>query len=331
MGSSGACARNGTSYTASMRFAAPASAASGSPSCRATSPGSRLFASNSCRIAALDSCACGPGSQTTSSASRPRIAAHVEVATTATPEGISTTFRTPGTVSERAPSYRCSVPPKTSHRATTATTVSGGRVSMPNRARPTTFSGVSSRGTLVPMKRKSLGSLRRGSSGIGRRAAASASAPYSSRRLVGTCKTAPFSARQADGSIPQRAAAAATNISRAVAPALRRRSHEPRTLLLPPVVMLPYSGAASACSTRIRDQSASSSSATSMTMAVRAPCPSSERATVIVTVPSVSMRSQMFGLNAAVSTGSSARRSLANGKRMASTNPPVAAPTTSMN
>ena len=50
----------------------------------------------------------------------------------------------------------------------------------------------------------------------------------------------PFSARQLDGSTFHDCAAAAISIIRAVAPALRSRSHSDQVLVLPPVICMPY-------------------------------------------------------------------------------------------
>src|SRR5215470_7566537 len=91
-----------------------------------------------------------------------------------------------------------------------------------------------------------------------------------------------FSVRQSAASAFQVSAAAAISIARAAAPALRIGSQWPRTAVDPPVAWIPKIGltkalSTPACSTRTRDQSASSSSAISMGMAVCTPCPISER------------------------------------------------------
>src|SRR3972149_8256680 len=94
-------------------------------------------------------------------------------------------------------------------------------------------------------------------------------------------------------------AAAVFSISRPVAPAVLRFCHDPRTLQLPPVDWLPYFfGCASACTTEILDQSASSSSATIIDIEVQTPWPISERATEIITDPSVPILIQPLGANA---------------------------------
>ncbi len=118
------------------------------------------------------------------------------------------------------------------------------------------------------MRVKSFGSLRRGFSGTGSFAADAASSPKPARRPEAAWTTEPFSARQDPGSTPHRAAAAPTSISRAAAPALRSGSQDCRTLDEPPVLIRPYFGLASACTTRTSFQSASSSSATSTAMPV---------------------------------------------------------------
>ena len=71
IGSIVAWARKGASYTASSLDPALASAASASPSCRATAPGCSARCANSCAMLALETLAFGPSSHETSSASRP--------------------------------------------------------------------------------------------------------------------------------------------------------------------------------------------------------------------------------------------------------------------
>ena len=67
-------------------------------------------------------------------------------------------------------------------------------------------------------------------------------------------------------------------------------SHVVFTLALPPVVWSPKSVLAPACSMAIVEKSQSSSSARIIGREVRTPWPISERATTIVTFPSVAMR-----------------------------------------
>src|SRR6266571_1099851 len=70
-GSSVACARNGTSYTASTFCAAPAMALVTSPSLRATTPGCAAATASCCTMSAVVSLALGPSSHWIASAARP--------------------------------------------------------------------------------------------------------------------------------------------------------------------------------------------------------------------------------------------------------------------
>src|SRR5262245_59838469 len=104
-----------------------------------------------------------------------------------------------------------------------------------------------------------------------------------------------------------RAAAAATSISRAEAPALRRYSCEVRTERLPPVDMSPQarlrrrfsSGGTNSAFTLLHSHS--SSSATSSGKAVKLPWPISERAIRTITVASGSIAIQAVISGAPVS------------------------------
>jgi hypothetical protein len=219
-------------------------------------------------MAAESSAPLGPPSKVAESASRPRSAAQVVSARTATPDGTSTTLRTPGTASALAASNPVTLPPSAGGRATTPWSIPGTRTSMPNTAAPRVFRGVSRRGTAFPMRVKSFGSLRRGFSGTGSFAAAAARSPYPMRRPEAAWITIPFPVVQEAGSTFHPAAAAETSISRAAAPALRSGSQDWRTEDDPPVLIRPYLGSASACTTRTPFQSASSSSATSTAIPV---------------------------------------------------------------
>src|SRR5690349_6985852 len=85
-------------------------------------------------------------------------------------------------------------------------------------------------------------------------------------------------------------AAASTSICLAVAPALRRRSHEWGTAPLPPVTCLSkLAGSSGACTTFTLDQSASSSSATISGNEVLMFWPSSGFGERIVMIPSGAM------------------------------------------
>jgi len=112
--------------------------------------------------------------------------------------------------------------------------------------------------------------------------------------------TAPLSVRQSAGFTPKRCAAACTNNARAVAPAWRYRSNSDKVVVEPPVICKPtavcaYTGAAFACATLIFDQSASSSSATSIGSEVQIPWPISECASRMVTLSSLPTRTNAFG------------------------------------
>jgi hypothetical protein len=92
------------------------------------------------------------------------------------------------------------------------------------------------------------------------------------------------------------AAAAATSIVRAAAPAVRSGAKRPMMLPLPPVPRRVKSGPGEACSMRIDSSGASSSSARIIGSAVRTPCPISLLPIFTTIVPSASMRNQAFGL-----------------------------------
>src|SRR6266700_704005 len=313
--------RNGTSYTASTFFAAPASVPAASPSLRASTPGCSANLTNCARMPSESSEAASPSSHWISSARRPVTACQYVSATTAMPaaqpaaqappvpvHGLgsrATTARTPGTALALVASYDLSVPPNTGQRSIDATSMPGTFTSMPNTALPSTLAGVSSRGTRVPSRRKSFASLRGGSFGTGSCAAVVTSLPYVSRRLLGTCTTAPRSARHAARSTFHVDAAASSSISRAAAPALRSGSHELRIAVLPPVDMRRDhpAGFSGTGPRRTVDQSASSSSARIMASPVWAPWPISDLAIVSVTIPLVPMRTQSLGANGGAAAG----------------------------
>ena len=220
---------------ASIRFAARVKAAAASPSFLASAPGPSIIVANSDRRLSLVEEARGPSSQVIASAFRPCIADQVLSATTATPFETRTTCFTPGTPFAFASSKVTSFPPKTGHRSMTAYCIPGSRTSIPNVVLPSTLPGVSRRFGDVPIRRNWLGSLSftDALAGAGRAAASEASEPKLARAFVAVFTTTPFSARQIDGLEPQRSAAAATSISRAVAPALRSGSQDDRMLELP--------------------------------------------------------------------------------------------------
>src|SRR5207247_2422324 len=139
--------------------------------------------------------------------------------------------------------------------------------------------------------------------GTGSAAALSASAPYRRRWPLVLWMTSPFSVEHVFSSTFQDWAAAVTSIARAVPPACRRILHMPRTLLLPavscapPKFGLPYLGSAGTHSVLILFQSRSSSSATSIGIDVITPWPISSCESMMVTVSSAPILTQMFGSN----------------------------------
>jgi len=101
----------------------------------------------------------------------------IDVATTATPEEVSTVATTPGTARAFSSLNVFTDPPSTGGCASAAYSMPGRRTSMPNCALPSTFAGVSRRCIFVPTYLKLRGSLSGTFSGTGNAAAASASSP----------------------------------------------------------------------------------------------------------------------------------------------------------
>src|SRR5215470_19342219 len=100
---------------------------------------------------------------------------------------------------------------------------------------PSDLSGVSLRFNGLPISVKSFGSLSFGLSGTGNLAAASASSPYVSVRLLAACVTLPFAALQLSASTCHCEAAAAISMARVAAPAPRSLSQNERIELELPV------------------------------------------------------------------------------------------------
>ena len=187
----------------------------------------------------------------------------------------------------------------------------GTRTSIPNSVLPFTLSGMSSRGVDFPSRRKVVGSLSGTSPvGTGCLAASAARSPYDAVRLDGPWVTTLAIVEHSDAGTPHRAAAAATSIARAVAPARRSGMYELRVLWLPPVPVL-YLPLVGARATRTLLQSASSSSATIIGIAVHTPCPISDLADWMVIVPSGSIVSQRFGVQPSGATSGAPGVSLA--------------------
>jgi hypothetical protein len=145
------------------------------------------------------------------------------------------------------------------------------------------------------------------------------------------CTTSPFFACTSPTGTFQRAAAAASSIWRAAAPHRRIGMKKWRVLREPSVSWLPYRvSSPGACTTRTRDQSASSSSATIIGIPVRTPWPISERWQTMLTMPSSpiatntsGLSTQPCGMPSAPYLGGSAARNDA-GNPTASTRPPSA-------
>ena len=145
-------------------------------------------------------------------------------------------------------------------------------------------------------------------------AAACATSPNRSVRPLGRWVMVLFSARHSRAGTSQRAAAAATSISRAVAPAWRKVCCDAATERLALVDMSPQTrwrlrfSDGEANSGLTLPQSHSSSSATSMGSAVKMPWPISERLTRMTTVSSGSIMIQALtsGASSAARAGSPA-------------------------
>lgn len=123
-------------------------------------------------MVALSSPACGLFAKPMSSASAPRIAAQLLVATTAAPVGSRTTSSTPGIARAARSSIRSGAPPVTGPSFAQAWTSPGTDRSEQKTGSPLTFAGMSRRGTALPASGWS--GLRTGSAGTGRVAAPAA-------------------------------------------------------------------------------------------------------------------------------------------------------------
>src|SRR5579859_1800739 len=148
---------------------------------------------------------------------------------------------------------------------------------------------MSKRAGEVPISFQSFGSLSFGSFGTSSFEAAAAILPYVVLFPDG-CEITLLAALHSAAGTSHCFAAAATSISRALAPALRRYSCDSRMPRLPPVDIDPNMrlrriwSFTSAYSGRTLLQSHSSSSATSCARPVKEPCPSSERAMRMTTM-----------------------------------------------
>ena len=245
----------------------------------------------------------GPKSHSTTSKSRPVLAAQNVFPTTATPLAVCTTWVTPGTPLTLSALKLFTFAPKIGGCFTTAVCRFGtifAVTSKPNFALPSTLAGASMRRVGLPIMRKSFASFSVTLSGTASALAASASAPNDSFCPAGPITT-PFSVRQSVALTFHLLAAVETSIARAVAPTVRICVHEFTTDEEPPVIWIPNMvcvncGAAGANSARTFDQSQSSSSATSIGNEVMTPWPNSRCFTCTVTDPSRAMRRNAFGV-----------------------------------
>ena len=198
--------------------------------------------------------------------SRARKAAKVVSAITARPVGICMTSTTPATARAAVASNAISLPPKRGECLMTATFILGRRTSIVNIAVPFTLAGTSILGTRVPISVNCDGSFNATPVGTSSLPAASASSPKAALLPDAWLTTPLLTVISAAGTL-HCLAAAATSMALAVAPTVRYCIQAFGTLMEPPVPWMPssrwrYSATlAGAASTRICDQSASSSSA----------------------------------------------------------------------
>ena len=289
-GSICACDRYGTWYSALSLRSAAARAAAASPLVRPGLPGERTLASSAV-LYDFESCdSLGPASQVILSASRPRSAAQVFCAITATPpsgkkapgigvSGMRTMRSTPGTLRASLSSTLTTLPPQTGGRAMTATFMPGSVTSAPYTAVPVVIGTRSIDGIFLPCHRRSSGRLMRtlAGAGIAIVRAVATSSPNGFVRPVGRCTTSCWRAKTSATSTFHWLAAAASSSARVVAPASRYLCRKSRMLVDPSVFCEPYLGSPTACSTRHLAQSASISSAMIIGIVVRMPWPISER------------------------------------------------------
>ena len=210
------------------------------PSSSATLPGFVASARYSFQISSELRVSAFASSHSTTSASRPCFAAQKSVASTATPVGTCTTSVTPGTAFAFAASNDFTVPPNRGGCATRAVSMPGSFTSWVKVALPVTLAGMSRRGTSsFPMRRKADASLSVTFAGTGSFAASATSSPKRADLPEPVWLTTPLATVMSPAGTPQRAAAAATSIARAAAPASRMGWNELRIVLLPPVPIAP--------------------------------------------------------------------------------------------
>jgi hypothetical protein len=151
------------------------------------------------------------------------------------PRGTWTTSTTPGTAFAAVASKDLTVAPNSGGRCSTATSMPGKVTSRVNWAVPLLFAGTSTRGSFWPISLKSLGSFRVTLAASGCAAALPASSPKLACRREAAWLSTPRSTTISAAGTFHSAAAAATSMARAVAPAWRSCIQEFAIALLPPV------------------------------------------------------------------------------------------------
>src|ERR1700677_155069 len=123
----------------------------------------------------------------------------------------------PGTPESTDSSTLLSLPPGTGHAVIEAKTMAGTWASLPNLADPSVLCATSTRGSTLEMKVNCDGVLITGSAASAIFAASAASSPKHRLRPEDLCVTTLCAAPHSDAGTFQRAAAAATSRSRALA------------------------------------------------------------------------------------------------------------------
>ena len=220
------------------------------------------------------------------------------------------------------------VPPNAGQVSSTAWSMPGSLTSMPNSGLPATMAGVSTPPTDCPMIWKFAGSfsLSVAGSGAGSFAAAPASVAYGIDLPVLGSVTLPLPVVSISAATPHCAAAAATSIARAAAPACRMGSHSRGVVRLPPALCPPkILASAWVCSMLTCAQSTSSSSAMSIGSIVLAPWPISAFFAPMMTRLSGRMRMKALMMTGVPSAA------FAIGTARSNSNPPPAISDAEMN
>src|SRR3569833_3083871 len=135
-----------------------------------------------------------------------------------------------------------SLPPKVGQVLTAPYSMSGWNMSIPNRAAPSTLSGMSVRGCELPMTVYCATFFKGGSCGTGMLAASRAILPKEHFRPLGAWMMRLSSTEQSVADTFQLCAAACVNMMRAAAPIRRSSVYQPRTETLPTVACNPNIG-----------------------------------------------------------------------------------------